>query len=115
MKTVFDHIDHIKGQPHHIRKQVAFASAGALTIVIALTWFVGSLATGTFAIRDTSFTSSGQIAPVTADGGANQNLAGAGAAAALPQNANVPAHIEIIDATPAASSERQAEQTTIPF
>ncbi len=117
MKTIFDHIERVKAQPHHIRKQVAFVSAAAGAALIALVWLVGSITTGAFSIKGTSFASGTEqpSASVTSDTSASQNLAGAGAAAALPQSVNTPAHIQIIDATPSTANKKQAEQTTIPF
>ena len=117
MKTIFDHIERVKGQPHRVRRQIAFTSAAIGASLIAVVWFVGSISTGAFAIHgDSLAASSSQESAVTTGGDvSNQGLAGAGAAAMLPQSANVPAHIEIIDATVPASGQKQAEQTTIPF
>ncbi len=113
MKTVFQHIEHVKGKPHHVRKKVAFATAAVGTTIIAFVWLVSSVGTGVFALKATSFAQS------TADEGAlivqgdnnSQSLAGAAAAGA---DANAPARIEIID-TSASTSLKKAEQTTIPF
>lgn len=117
MKTIFEHIDRVKAQPHHIRKQVAFASAAVGTILIALVWLVGSATTGAFSIKGNSFaTSAEQESTVTTGSGnsGSQSLAGVGAAAALP-DASVPAYIEIIDVNSVTVGGKQAEQTTIPF
>jgi len=114
MKNVFEHIEHVKGKPHHIRKRFAFAAAGGATALIAFVWMTGSLASGAFAIQGSSFAdNSRQPAVVTADTArTNANLAGA-AAALPPSSVNTPARIEIVDT--ATSSKRQAEQTIIPF
>ena len=88
MKTIFEHIERVKSQPHHIRKQIAFASAAAGTIIIALVWLAGSLATGAFAINGNSFVANAEKSAATSD-----NLAGVGAASAIPDTASVPAHI----------------------
>lgn len=113
MKTISQHIEHVRAQPHHVRKHVAFASAAAITIVVALVWFASSISAGVFALRvDSSF---GQSAGSLKEVSSNQNLAGVGAAAAFSQVDTVPAHIEIIDSAPAASGVKKAEQTTIPF
>ncbi len=112
MKTIFQHIEHVRGKPHHIRKRVAFATAAGVTAVIAFVWLAGSLTTGAFAIQGSTFAdSTGQGATVTAAG----NTSGlAGAAAALPSaDANAPAHIEIVDV--ASATPAKPEQTTIPF
>lgn len=118
MKTIFEHIDSIKARPHHIRKQVAFASAAVGTGLITLVWLSVSLATGAFSIKESSFAANAEQGNTVMAGGdtssGNQNLAGVGAAAALP-DASVPAHIEIIDANSATAGQKQAEQTTIPF
>ena len=114
MKTIFDHIEHVKGKPHHIRKQVAFATAGGGAALIAFVWLAGNLYTGSFAIKPTTFAdATGGTPVITVDSsGARTGLAGA--AAALP-SANAPAHIEIVDTTSRAEKGKQAEQTTIPF
>ncbi len=116
MKTIFEHIERVKGQPHHIRKQVAFAAAASLTAFIAIVWFIGSLSMGVFSIKGGSFAAGAEQGSAAAsDTSGSQNLAGVGAAAALPQSANTPASIEIIDAATAPAVQKQAEQTTIPF
>jgi len=115
MKTVFEHIEHVKGKPHHIRRQVAFGASAVVTVVIALIWLTSNVASGSFAIRGSDFAMSngqGNIVATTSDS-VNQSLAGVGAASVL-QDTTVPAHIEIVD-TPAASPKKQPEQTTIPF
>ena len=118
MKTIFDHIEHVKGMPRHIRERVAFASAALITALIAFVWVAGSLSSGAFAIHSGSFTDiagqGGAAATATGDTSGSQSLAGAGAAAALGTDAPVPAHIEIVDAT-SSTPKVQAEQTTIPF
>ncbi len=111
MKTIFEHIEQVKQQPHHVRKQVALAAAASCTALVALVWLVGSVSSGVFAIRDGA-TSATSASSEVAD---NQGLAGAGAAAAFQQSEVTPAHIEIIDAAPSASAQKKAEQTTIPF
>lgn len=114
MKTVFEHIEYLKGKPHHIRKQVAFGSAASIAAIIALVWLVTSVGSGTFALKNpTPEEGSGDgslFVPGREDG--SQNLAGA--AAAL-QDESAPARIEIIDTTPAAPRVKPIEQTTLPF
>jgi len=117
MKTIFQHIEHVKGKPHHVRKQVAFGAATAGTALIALVWLAGSLGTGSFALKATSFadnTGEGTLT-VSNDDGSNttSGIAGVGAAAAL-ESASAP-RIEIIDSVASATSSKKAEQTTIPF
>jgi hypothetical protein len=116
MKTIFEHIEHIKGKPHHIRKQVAFAAAIAGSSVVALVWFVDSIATGAFAIQGSNFAMSAEQAPAVATTSASgdQGLAGVDAATVLQQQ-NAPAHIEIVDTTPPAPVKPQSDQTVLPF
>ncbi|MDD2657558.1 MAG: hypothetical protein PHD04_02770 [Candidatus Pacebacteria bacterium] len=112
MKTIFEHIEYVKGQPHHIRKRVVFGLAGGITAIIAFVWLAGSLATGAFAIRGSS---AGAAAAPEANGSSDTSGL-AGAAAALPSvSADAPARIDIIDAAPLTRSNKQAEQTTLPF
>jgi len=113
MKTIFNHIERIREQPHHVRKQVAFASAAVGTALIALVWLAGSIGTGTFALKGDSAAGQEAAAAVAGTGAEIQNLAGAGAA--LPRSEDSPAYIEIIDSSPAATGKKQAEQTTLPF
>ncbi len=115
MKSISEHIKHIHAKPHHIRKRVAFGIAGGCAGIIGLVWLVGSVSMGAFALKPTSFAQSTEGAPVTvvsADDTGTDGVAGAAAAPAV-QDANTPAHIDIVDVAP--TSTPQAEQTTIPF
>lgn len=117
MKTLFDHIDYVKGKPHHVRKRVALGAATLGSALVALVWLAGSSATGAFALHGSDFAmSTGQenVIATTSDSG-SQNLAGVGAAAAVQQDAALPAHIEIIDAVSASAPAKQSEQTVLPF
>ena len=114
MKTIFEHIEHMKGKPHHVRKRVAFVTAACGTAVIALVWLVGSLGTGAFAIRGATFAESTGAEPAAATAAGNNSQGLAGVAAAV-ESTDVPAHIEIIDASSPAFKAKQTEQTTIPF
>ncbi len=115
MKTLNEHIEHVKGKPHHIRRRVAFTVAGAATGLIALVWLVGSVSFGLFAIPDHNFADSTQsdgVQIVSEDQEASSGLAGVGAAFAAT---NQPAHIEIVDTTPKAATTKKPEETVIPF
>lgn len=113
MKTVFEHIEYMKEKPHHVRKRFAFAVAAGTSVFIAFVWFVGSVAVGEFALKDTSFADQAGAPPVEVVNADGSNLAGA--AAAL-QSAKAPAHIEIVDtASSSRSVGKPIEQTTIPF
>ena len=116
MKNIFDHIERVKAKPHHVRKRVAFGVAAGTSFLIAFVWFVGSYASGGFAIQGSNFAMStgqgGAVATTSASG--SQALAGAAAAAAV-QDANAPAHIEIVDTTPTAPAQKQSDQTILPF
>ena len=114
MKTIFDHIDYVKGKPHHIRKRVAFTAAGSVAVVVALVWLVGSVSFGSFAIQDRSFADATSQGNIQTTGVANdsQNLAGVAGAF---EGTSVPAHIEIVDTSAGTRPAKKAEQTTIPF
>jgi hypothetical protein len=113
MKTVFEHIEHVKKQPHHVRQGVAFAAAASCTALVALVWLTGSLWSGTFAIRSSSFAeSTGQSPTVAPYDSGKSGLAGAAAALS---DASAPAHIEIVDAASSTSKQKKAEQTILPF
>ncbi len=114
MKNIFDHIERVKGKPHHIRKRIAFTAAATGTAVVALVWLVGSFSLGAFAIKENSFADSTGQESVVATEGDNGSPNLAGAAAALP-SANAPARIEIIDAVSSTSGQKKTERTIIPF
>ncbi|MFA6415071.1 MAG: hypothetical protein WC217_02305 [Candidatus Paceibacterota bacterium] len=114
MKTIFEHIEYVKGKPHHIRKRIAFAVATGGTMLVALVWLVGSLSTGAFAIGGSSFAESTVPATAIEINGNNANLAGAAAALTSVSSENAPARIEIIDTT-SAVKQKQAEQVILPF
>ena len=114
MKTIFEHIEFVKGKPHHIRKRFAFATTAACTALIALVWAVGNISTGTFAIQGSNFAESAgsPSAEVVDDGASSTGLAGAAAALGGEQ---APAHIEIVDTSSSTRPVKKAEQTIIPF
>jgi uncharacterized protein YjdB len=117
MKKLIDHIEHIKTKPHHIRKRVALGVAACTSGFVALVWLAASFSTNAFAIQGSSFADAQgqQPAPVvkTDAAGQEQGLAGVGAAAIL-QDQNAPAHIEIVDTAPAAPAKK-ADATILPF
>lgn len=115
MQRIIRHIERVKEQPHHVRKQVAFGAAGALTGLIALVWVGASLSMGAFAIDGSDFaksTGQGDATGITTVPAGNPNLAGA--AAALEEDGDA-ARIEIIPAATTTSAKPVVEQTTIPF
>jgi hypothetical protein len=115
MRTLFDHIEHVKGQPHHVRKRVALGSAGGIAAVVGILWFGGSLAGGAYAIHGSNFAIStgAESAPSTASVSGTSQLAGA--AAALDSKDTGPARIVIVDSSSSAATSTPADQTTIPF
>lgn len=116
MKTIFEHIEHVKGKPHHIRRKVAFGVATIGSAFVALIWLATNYATGAFAIQGSDFAMSTeqQTIVATTSESATQGLAGVGAASVL-REASAPAHIEIVDTTVTAPVQKSSEQTTIPF
>lgn len=122
MKTVFEHIEHVKGQPHHVRKRIAFATATFGAALVALVWLVSSIGTGAFAVQGSSFADIRGQGSVEATDSANNNDSGtnsansgiAGAAAAL-ESSSAPARIEIVDTASSTRSVKKTDQTTIPF
>jgi hypothetical protein len=114
MKTVFEHIEYVKGKPHHVREKIAFAAATGCTVLIAFVWLAGSLWTGAFALKSSSFAESAGQSPPPATTYDSEKSGLAGAAAALSADLNTPAHIEIVD-TASSTPEKKAEPTIIPF
>ncbi|OGG48522.1 hypothetical protein A2678_03440 [Candidatus Kaiserbacteria bacterium RIFCSPHIGHO2_01_FULL_53_31] len=119
MKTLFDHLENIKGKPRHVRKRIAFGSAIGGTSLVALVWLVASLSAGAFAIQGSSFaTSAGQGSLQVAgasnmNSGADKNLAGA--AAALTNDSSLPARIEIVNVASSSPVQGESERTILPF
>lgn len=115
MKNILEHIEHVKGKPHHIRRRFALGAALGGSGLIALVWLTGSLATGAFAIQGSDFAqSSGQSDLVVATTSVSDNSGLAGAAAGL-QSSDGPARIEIVDTSSVAVPKKQSEQTILPF
>jgi hypothetical protein len=115
MKTIFEHIEYVKGKPHHIRKQITLLTAGGLTALVALVWFFGTLSSGAFAIQGNNFAdSTGAESPVVA-GTSNSSDSGIAGAAAAISDTNAPAHIEIVDTSTSTNSGKKVEPTVIPF
>lgn len=107
------HIEHIKGKPHHVRKQVAFTSAAGIALFIGVVWFAYSAQTGVFAIKGSSFadaTKGTDSIYVNVQEGSNGL---AGAVAAVQEDSAGAARITVVDTTP--PKPVQMEQTTIPF
>ena len=117
MKTVFQHIEHAKGKPHHIKKRIVFASAGVGTALVALIWVAGSLSSGSFAIKGSTFADSSNPEPVVTVGSNTTGNVGSGVAGAASaiSDPKAPAHIEIVDTSSSTPPKKSAEQTTIPF
>ncbi|MFZ2167360.1 MAG: hypothetical protein WAV50_00650 [Minisyncoccia bacterium] len=115
MKKIIEHIEHVKGKPHHIRRRFALGAALGTSGFIALVWLTGSLATGAFAIQGADFSmSTGQNGLVVATTSVSDNSGLAGAAAGI-QSSDGPARIEIVDTSSPAASKKQSEQTILPF
>lgn len=115
MKNLFEHIENAKGKPHHIKKQIVFGAAGVGAGLIALVWFVGNLSFGTFAIQGSNFADSGERPAADVAGTDASSAAGLAGAAAAISDPKAPAHIEIVDTSPATTSVKKAEPTILPF
>ena len=115
MKTIFEHVEYLNEKPHHIRKRVAFAATVAGTALIGLIWVAGSVTTGAFAIQGSTFADSGRPAADVAGSEASPSSSGLAGVASAISNPDAPAHIEIVDTSPATSSGKKAEQTILPF
>ncbi len=118
MKTLITHIGNGLGQlrekPHHVRKRIALGAAAIGSGIIAVVWLAGNLLTGTFAIQGTNFAMSiGQGAAPATESNAPAATGLAGAAAVL-NDTNTPAHIEVVDVLPPAPKQ-QPEKTVLPF
>ena len=113
MKTIFEHINRVKSQPHHIRRRVAFSAATVGTAVIALVWLIGSLGTGAFALKSSSFADNTGEATLS-ENGDSKDLSGV-AAVLQSAPARTPSRIEIVDSAKPESSSNKTEQTVIPF
>jgi hypothetical protein len=111
MKSLSHHINRVKSQPHHVRKRVAFGTAFAVAAFVGAAWAGTSLATGAFALHDTS--SFGNPGPQPALATAPSGATGLAAADSAFAPAAQPAHIEIVDVKKAPPPA--AAPTSIPF
>lgn len=109
------HIHVLRSQPHHIKKQAALTIAGAGAGLIGLLWLVGSVASGSFAIKERSFADATQGLVPEQMTPAQSALSGlAGAAAALSGKED-PARIQIVEVQKPTPVAKPPERTTIPF
>ncbi len=116
MKTIFAHIEQVKGKPHHIRKKIAFTVAASCATLVGLVWFISNVSLGVFTIQGSSFAESTGQTGVIATGVGENGSSNLAAVAAMPsENANTSVHIEIIDAASSTVGQAGAEQTVIPF
>jgi hypothetical protein len=117
MKFILDRIASAKGRPHHEKQRIVFSAAGIGAGFIAFIWLGTSLATGAFAIKDTSFADAAgglQVAP--SDGAQTQGQLAGAAAATAPKAPSASPGIQIIDtATSSTLAGKKAEATVIPF
>lgn len=116
MKTLAHHIEHVRGRPPHVRKQITFALALGVTALIALLWLVISLETGAFYIQGTSFADAGNAAATTASAPSNTSLLGSAISAF--SGTTTPAQLQVVNPTPTASAPQEnpsQTQTVIPF
>jgi len=111
MKKLTDHIEYVKGQPHHVRRSVAFGTAGGFAAFVGLIWISGSLATGAFHIQGATFADANTPTAVEAVAPSDSGVAGVAAALAAPKAA----HIEIIDTSSTTAPSEKPEPTVIPF
>ena len=112
MQKIAHHIARIREKPHHIRKQIAFATAAGIAGFIGLVWLVGSAVTGAFAIQASSFAAVAAADNVVATTSTSLPAGLAGAAAAVDTSG--PARIEIVDTNPVATTTPPAP-TVLPF
>jgi hypothetical protein len=112
MKTLTEHIHHVRKQPHHVKKRVVFTVSGALTGAIAFLWLLGNLWQGSFALPNTSFADAQPTPGLVVSGSAGADSLLAGAAASISTGPT--SGIQIID-TKQPTIIKDAEPTVIPF
>jgi len=116
MTSVTRHIERVREQPEHIRKQIALGIAAVATVLVACVWLIGSLAMNTFALSDTSFKDSvakGNTLEVTS--GSSRGLLGAAGSAFAPATSSAP-HLEVLESGNGnVTVKKPKEPTIIPF
>ncbi len=115
MKSLQEHIHHVRRQPHHVKKQVTFVVAGVGTGLVGVLWLAGNLWLGHFALPNTTFADANK-APgliVTGTNGASDSSLVAGAANARDAGVTLTPAIQIIDTR--APVRVAPEPTVIPF
>lgn len=113
MMFIMRHIEIVHTKPEHVRRQIAFGIAVALTALIALMWLSLSLVTGAFAVEnDYSFGEALAIEPEV-----SQSEGVVGAAAAVLGISQEPAHIEIVNTSVHSTLDKQKteQETILPF
>ncbi|HEY4522948.1 MAG TPA: hypothetical protein VJK73_01090 [Candidatus Paceibacterota bacterium] len=97
MRTVGEHLDRVREQPHHIRRRFALGTAGALTALIGIVWLGASLATGTFALKGSNFAEvTGAVLPEESSASQDTAAVDGVAAAAAASTKRAPAHVEVV-------------------
>jgi len=116
MKSLSQHIEHVRNRPHHIRKQVALGVALGITAVIAIIWLGVNLSTGAFHIAGTSFADATTETQPQLTASNNSLL---GAAAAALNGSSSPAELQVVSQgsgeAPTAPAQNPSDQTFIPF
>jgi len=110
------HIHRLKSKPEHVRKNIAFVSAGALTALVALGWMAATVAGGTLALAPTPLDQGNAAALTNAasqtSSSFSQLLGAVGAATSATSSA--PA-LHIVDSVPETAATPAAQKTVIPF
>lgn len=117
-----DYVEHLRAKSVHQRQNIAFASAGCITILVAFGWLTTLVSSGVFAFKesetDAGFVSATQVLQsqtaklLGPQGGAN--LAGAaGAFGGIMESAEV----TVVDTKASSTLDREdiGEATVIPF
>lgn len=115
---VRDYVEHLKGQPVHVRKRFALGASGAITGVIALAWIVALSSSGSLTLAPSSSATS-NIAAATRDSGKDLSSL-LGAAGAFKDNGfNGSGSITVVDTKASSTLDQPAtasdERTVIPF
>ena len=98
MQRVHDMVHTLRQKPEHVRQNIAVGVSGGVTLVVALAWLVTSVASGTFSISPTKFTSDtsdASQAVATSKNSFSELLGAAGAAVGAAPGS--PASITVVD------------------
>jgi hypothetical protein len=122
---MFEHLERLRNKPHHVRRNIALGSAGALTALLAVGWLTATIAGGSLALQPVPLDPTGATAAIASSvsdtsSSFSQLLGAVGAATGISGSSTAP-QLQIVDGAQSStlaakvSTSTASSQTVIPF